>query len=204
MTYHSAWKQPDHFRRVAGEGLYLEPITRTRCATGTVWPSSRKPVRRFSLTKQRFHTIRGRADDLPWREWRLAGDWVAEPARDVHLRSRMVKKTMRRGSSGSRGRRGAAGVEPSIRTLPAPYLSKGTVGHYLCPDDYVPSEPSPNRISLERHSCLTDRTQRSVNAFRFGLRGGSARHFTFPVANMARNEAQIVSRSCNRYRCGRR
>jgi hypothetical protein len=35
------------------------------------------------------------------------------------------------------------------------------------------SEPSPNNINLERHSCLTERTQRSANAFRFGLRGGS-------------------------------
>ncbi len=34
------------------------------------------------------------------------------------------------------------------------------------------SEPSPNKISLERHSALTDRTHRSANAFRFGLRAG--------------------------------
>jgi hypothetical protein len=31
-------------------------------------------------------------------------------------------------------------------------------------------EASPKRISLERHSVLTDRTQRSAKAFKFGLR----------------------------------
>jgi len=40
------------------------------------------------------------------------------------------------------------------------------------------NEPSPNRISLDRHSSLIDRTQRSAKAFRFGLRAGSRRHFT--------------------------
>jgi hypothetical protein len=35
------------------------------------------------------------------------------------------------------------------------------------------SENSPNRTSLERHSSLTDRTHRSANAFRLGLRGAS-------------------------------
>jgi len=42
-------------------------------------------------------------------------------------------------------------------------------------DDELPQarwrEDSPNRMSLERQSTLTDRTQRSANAFRFGLRG---------------------------------
>jgi hypothetical protein len=33
-------------------------------------------------------------------------------------------------------------------------------------------DASPNRISLDRHSSLADRTQRSANAFRFGLRAG--------------------------------
>ena len=33
---------------------------------------------------------------------------------------------------------------------------------------------SPNRISFERHSSFTDRTQRSACGFRLGLRGGSA------------------------------
>jgi len=40
------------------------------------------------------------------------------------------------------------------------------------------SERSRNRISLARHSCFTERTQRSANAFRFGLRCGSRRDWT--------------------------
>ena len=44
------------------------------------------------------------------------------------------------------------------------------------------SPPSPNKISLERHSCLTDRTHRSANAFRFGLCGGSARGLAVALA----------------------
>ena len=40
------------------------------------------------------------------------------------------------------------------------------------------SEPSPNKMSLEMHPTLTDRTHRSANAFRFGLRAGSLRHLT--------------------------
>src|ERR1700734_3033489 len=38
-------------------------------------------------------------------------------------------------------------------------------------------EASPNK-SLCRHSTFTDRSQRSANAFNFGLHGGSRRHFT--------------------------
>jgi hypothetical protein len=36
------------------------------------------------------------------------------------------------------------------------------------------SEVSPNRMSLDRHSCRREHTQRSAKAFRFGLRGGRA------------------------------
>src|SRR5215471_18659808 len=39
------------------------------------------------------------------------------------------------------------------------------------------NEASPNKIRWDRHSSLTDRTQRSAKAFKFGLRGGSRRHF---------------------------
>src|SRR5215471_21590154 len=39
------------------------------------------------------------------------------------------------------------------------------------------NEASPNKIKWDRHSSLTDRTQRSAKAFKLGLRGGSRRHF---------------------------
>ena len=45
------------------------------------------------------------------------------------------------------------------------------------------SEPSPNRMNLERHSSFTERTQRSANAFRFGLLAGSGIVFTPPLAS---------------------
>jgi hypothetical protein len=35
------------------------------------------------------------------------------------------------------------------------------------------SEASPKRINFDKHSFLIERTQRSANAFKFGLRGGS-------------------------------
>ena len=42
----------------------------------------------------------------------------------------------------------------------------------------------------------TERTHRSAKAFRFGLRGGSCRHFTPPAAKLSRNSAQnLLSRS---------
>src|SRR6516225_2178968 len=51
------------------------------------------------------------------------------------------------------------------------------------------NEPSPNRMKCERHSLFTERTHRSAKAFRFGLRGGSRRHFTPPVASVFRKSA---------------
>src|SRR6516164_8532307 len=42
------------------------------------------------------------------------------------------------------------------------------------------NEPSPNRMKWERHSLFTERTHCSAKVFRFGLRGGSRRHFTPP------------------------
>jgi hypothetical protein len=47
------------------------------------------------------------------------------------------------------------------------------------------NERSPNRIRWDKHSCLTDRTQRSATAFKFGLRGGSRRHFTPAAASQS-------------------
>jgi hypothetical protein len=59
------------------------------------------------------------------------------------------------------------------------------------------SGPSPNRINLDRHSSLADRTKRSAKAFRFVLPAGSAMVFTPPAASTDRNDAQnFVSRSC--------
>src|SRR5688572_33237250 len=64
---------------------------------------------------------------------------------------------------------------------------------------------SPNRISFDKHSSFTDRTQRSANAFKFGLRGGRVMHLMPAVVNVARNDAQnFVSRSCRTYRTWRR
>jgi hypothetical protein len=40
------------------------------------------------------------------------------------------------------------------------------------------SFPEQEELTIDRHSSLTDRTQRSAKAFKFGLRGGSRRHFT--------------------------
>src|SRR5260370_9246931 len=61
------------------------------------------------------------------------------------------------------------------------------------------NEPSPNRMSFDRHSSFTVRTQRSAYEFRFGLRAGSRRHLTPPAASVSRNDAQyFVSRSCNK------
>lgn len=61
--------------------------------------------------------------------------------------ARIVKIFMRRGSSSSGGRRGVAGIEPSIQALPAAYLSKGAVGRCLCPGDYVPRGSAPGTQS---------------------------------------------------------
>src|SRR5215472_4776489 len=47
------------------------------------------------------------------------------------------------------------------------------------------NEASPNKIRWDRHSSLTDRTQRSAKAFKLGLRGGSRRHFTPPAASVS-------------------
>lgn len=41
-------------------------------------------------------------------------------------------------------------------------------------------DASPNRISFDRHSTLTDFTQHSKNAFKFRLRAGSRCDFTSP------------------------
>src|SRR5260370_4713823 len=62
------------------------------------------------------------------------------------------------------------------------------------------SEDSPNRMSLERHSSFTDLTQRSANAFKFGLLAGKQIVLTLPDSISSRNDAEnFVSRSCNRY-----
>ena len=63
------------------------------------------------------------------------------------------------------------------------------------------SDPSPNRISLRRHSSFADRTQRSAKAFKFGLRGGKVRHFAPSDSRIDQKVPQnLVSRSCNMYR----
>jgi len=66
------------------------------------------------------------------------------------------------------------------------------------------NERSPNRIRWDRHSALTDRTQRSAKAFQFGLRGGSRRPFTPATAKVSRNSAQnLVSRCTENVDLGR-
>src|ERR1035441_3932204 len=60
---------------------------------------------------------------------------------------------------------------------------------------------SPNKISFDRHSCFTDLTQRSAQAFKFGLLVGRGMVFTLPASISCRNDRQnLVSRSCSRYR----
>jgi hypothetical protein len=58
------------------------------------------------------------------------------------------------------------------------------------------NERSPQRMSLERHSCFTVRTQRSAKAFRFGLWGGSFRDRIPSEASRSSKAAQnFASRS---------
>jgi hypothetical protein len=87
-----------------------------------------------------------------------------------------------------------------------------TEGCSLCPDDSVlrgngrytalrcdANECSPKKINRDRHSSFTERTQRSANAFRFGLRAGNFRGFTLPACITSRNAGQnLPSRSCSR------
>src|SRR5215470_2285665 len=82
----------------------------------------------------------------------------------------------------------------------------------LCPDDsvlrgnarYTPSRRDaaklpPKKIKCDRHSSFTERTQRSANAFRFGLRAGNFSGRTFPAWIASRNTGQnLPSRSCSR------
>src|SRR5215471_13561129 len=82
----------------------------------------------------------------------------------------------------------------------------------LCPDDsvlggngrYTPfkarrNECSPKTINRDRHSSFAERTQRSANAFRFGLRAGNFRGLTLPARITSRNTRQnLPSRSCSR------
>ena len=117
--------------------------------------------------------------------------WSAKTPSD----SRVVKIFTRRGRNSSGGRRAVVGIEESLR---AAYRLRGIVGHYLCPGDCVPrgsapgTRPAPGQRSLPEQDqigkafLLTDRTQRSANAFRFGLRGGSARHLRIRQAIAAR------------------
>ncbi len=46
------------------------------------------------------------------------------------------------------------------------------------------AELGPKRISLDKHSCFTDRTHRSANAFKFGPRGRS-REEALPRGDLA-------------------
>jgi hypothetical protein len=48
----------------------------------------------------------------------------------------------------------------------------------------------PEQDQMGQALLLTDRTQRSANAFKFGLCGGSRRHFTPAAAKVSRNSAQ--------------
>jgi hypothetical protein len=51
----------------------------------------------------------------------------------------------------------------------------------------IAARSARQRGSLDKHSTFTDRTQRSVKAFKFGLRTGSASGSTRPDVMMARN-----------------
>src|SRR5215472_8158340 len=78
----------------------------------------------------------------------------------------------------------------------------------LCPDDSVPGGYTPSRpdamnplrkkINRDTHSSFTERTQRSANAFRFGLRAGNFWGLTLPAWTTSRNAGQnLPSRSCS-------
>src|SRR5438067_13565968 len=57
------------------------------------------------------------------------------------------------------------------------------------------NDASPNRMSLDRHSCRMEPTQRSAKAFRFGLLAGRANDRTPLDRRTSRNAAQnFVSR----------
>jgi hypothetical protein len=91
-------------------------------------------------------------------------------------------------------------------------LQSGTEEHYPCLDGFAPSGSvsmnsfnarcsalSPNKISLEKHSCLTDQTHRSTNVFQFGLCGGSATQLTPSDRSTSLKEPQnLESRSWSR------
>src|SRR6266480_2033682 len=93
---------------------------------------------------------------------------------------------------------------------PLPLAAKETKSDFLCPDGCAPrgnvpdiaanarrSDHSPNRISLDRHSSLTDFAQRSAYEFRFGLLAGNRSGFTLPVLISSRKDGQnFLSRSC--------
>src|SRR4051812_43032891 len=57
------------------------------------------------------------------------------------------------------------------------------------------NEASPNRMTLDRHSCRREHTQRSAKAFRFGLRGGSANGSTPLDRRTSRNATQNFASS---------
>src|ERR1700756_2019146 len=60
-------------------------------------------------------------------------------------------------------------------------------------------------MSLDKHSLLIERTQRSANGFRFGLRAGRVSGRTPAERSVSRNGAQnFVSRSCRTKRIGSR
>src|ERR1700730_4959203 len=107
-------------------------------------------------------------------------------------------------------------VAPDTAPLPLSFLppfGRVTISDSPCPGGFAPrgnapryccnarrSEDSPNRISFDRHSSLTDLTHRSACEFKFGLLAGRRIVSTLPDSISSRNDAQnFVSRSCNRY-----
>jgi hypothetical protein len=56
------------------------------------------------------------------------------------------------------------------------------------------SEASPKRISLDKHSLLSNRIQHSARAFRFGLRGGSNTGCAPPERRVARKQRRTCCR----------
>src|SRR5882672_10035394 len=104
----------------------------------------------------------------------------------------MTRISIRRGRLlGAWGQRGSVNGAPcscneegtSIPLQSSPVVHKAAGGKRF---DHFNGKPSqfPNALTLDRHSSLTDLTQRSAKAFKFGDRGGSGTRLT-PAASMS-------------------
>ena len=78
--------------------------------------------------------------------------------------------------------------EEAVFFFPGDFARSGSAR--CTPAERSANDGSPKRISLDRHSSLTDRTHRSACGFRFGLRGGNRTGVTPPSGSMVSNAGQ--------------